>query len=255
MLNDQLQKQLGGLMSAFLVILSVFFIALTVNAVQKIPTIGEPTPNPRQISVEATGESKIEPNLAIVNFSLRTEGETQEEAQSENATNANALLELIIAAGIPETDVQTQNYNLSENRVYNSDINDFENRGFVANQSIRVEIRDQSLVETIIELGKSEGVTNVQGPNFQIDDPDVYKDMARADAIAKAQAKAEAIAKDLGVQLGDVQHYNEWNYNQPMPYYDSRIESAVGYGGAATPEIAPGQETVSLTVSIGFELK
>lgn len=242
-------------MSALLVILSVFFIALTVNAVQKIPTIGEPTPNPRQISIEATGESKIEPNLAIMNFSLRTEGDTQEEAQSENAANANALLELITEAGIPETDVQTQNYNLSENRVYNPDISDFEDRGFVANQSIRVEIRDQSLVEAIIALGSSEGVTNVQGPNFQIDDPDVYKDMARADAIAKATARAEAIAKSLGVELGDVQHYNEWNYNQPMPYYDSRMESsAVGYGGAM-PEIAPGQETVSLTVSIGFELK
>lgn len=253
MIQEQIQKQLSALLSLFLVIVTVFFIALTVSVVNKM---NNPVPSEHFITVNGSGKATVTPDLAVVTFGVRSEAETTEEAQSNNTETVNTLLGALRAAGVPDTDLQTQNYNLRENTVWNPDTREQESRGWIVSQSLEIKIRDGRDVGEILSLASRYGVTDVNGPIFQQDDISEYESEARMNAIAAAQAEAELIAEQLGVELGSVTGYNEWMNGGGQPYYrDFAAFESLAVADSAPPEISPGQEEVEMEVSITFLIK
>ena len=97
------------------------------------------------------------------------------------------------------------------------------------------------------------GATNVSGISFDVEDKGALIAEGRTLAVADARTQAESLAEAAGITLGEVyslSYYNSW----PTPYYyDTK-----GYGGvameAAVP-ISPGQLTLTVDVSISFEIE
>ena len=103
-------------------------------------------------------------------------------------------------------------------------------------------------------LAGEEGVNNVSGLRFIIDDTDVYMAEARKDALTQIEEKKQELAIMLGVQIGAVTGYYEYESNNQDfgGYYDRAYAMEDSFGFA--PDIESGTEEVSVDVSVTFEL-
>jgi hypothetical protein len=254
-MEKQHQEKLMHMAKILSTIVGIFFVALTVFVVSKTAAIGDPVQNEHLITVNGEGTVDVVPNQATININTQVRGEDQEATQDLNTETTNELITAIKSAGVAAEDIQTQNYSIYENRVYNPDTNDTEARGWIATQQIRVTVKDLDILGELLNLSNAEGVVNVNGPNYELADTEAYKDQARSAAIADAKKRAKILEDELGVKLGKVASYNEWVNEQPYPYYDARIESAVGFGGASEPNLEAGQEEVSMNVSITYKVR
>ena len=99
------------------------------------------------------------------------------------------------------------------------------------------------------------GINQLSGPNFSVEDPELYLNEARKEAFEKARAKAMALARMSRVRLGRVVTFSE---NQgggyPMPMY-AKMEAMGGDRGGIPPQIEPGSEEVNISVSVTFEIR
>jgi len=98
------------------------------------------------------------------------------------------------------------------------------------------------------------GVSDLNGPNFSIDNEDALKAQARKKAIDDAKEKAATLAKDLGVRLGKITSFSE-SGNYPSPMYDRGMMSVSAAKESAPAQIPKGENTISSDVSITYEIR
>ncbi len=128
--------------------------------------------------------------------------------------------------------------------------------GYEAYESITVKVRNADDAGKIIQGLGGLGVTNVDGPNFAIDNEDELKAQARKQAIDQAQEKARVLAEDLGVKLGKIVSFEDGIYPGPM-YYEKSMDMMVGNAVAqsAPAELPRGENTITSDVTITYEIK
>ncbi len=100
----------------------------------------------------------------------------------------------------------------------------------------------------------STGVSNLNGPNFAVDNEDGLKAQARKEAIDDAKSKAEVLAKDLGVSLVKIVSFSDSNAGYPIMYANSAKMDAVA-AAPAPAELPKGENTISSDVTITYEIR
>jgi len=205
----------------------------------------------REISVESEGTAYVVPDLAVVRLAVNTEGETSEDTVTENTVTMNAVMEAIKGLGITEEDIKTTGYYLSPAYEYDEDGNYSEN-GYTLSQTVEVSLSDFTLIGTLISSASSAGANSVEGVEFTVDNPETAKSEARAEAIAAAKEKAEQIAEQSGLKLGKLVSYYEYAYDGGKGgyAYDTSAEGVLN-----VPVITPGEEEVSLTVTLTYQIR
>jgi len=127
--------------------------------------------------------------------------------------------------------------------------------GYDVSESISVKLRDLTKAGSLLVSLGSAGVGNLNGPSFTVDNPDAIQAQARSIAITDAQSKAKELAKELGVRIVRVQSFNDnsGGYVYPMMAMSAKVSN----GGTAppTPEVPAGQQKVTDTVSITYEIQ
>lgn len=249
-----------------LAVLALYFAVRVLAEFRSYSTMGSMG---YSITLSGHGEVSAAPDIATISFSINKEGKTVKEAQDAVAVVEKAALEVLKANGIEDKDIKTLNasFNPKYQYVYDTKVAATCSEwgcpprpgknvvtGYEAFENITVKIRNiDNAGKVIQDLGKS-GVTDLNGPNFAIDDEDALKAEARKEAIAEARAKAKVLAKDLGVRLGKVVSFSE-NGDYPMPMYYAK-DMAVSAGAPAAPaELPKGENTISSDVSITYEIK
>lgn len=253
MIDKKIEKQIGGFLGVFLVIASIYFLVLTVAQLKKMPSIGNPEPVARTITVEGRSRVQIEPDLSVINLGIRVENEDSSLAQAENNELVNNILRRLNEVGIEQNDLRTMNYNLRENRVWNPSNGNYEMRGWIVDQNLEVKVRDMSIVGEVLSLAREFAITDINGPNFQLDDRKVYRERARELAIADAKKTAEELSRKLNIKLGKVIGFDEWeefDYYQPPMREAMVMDSSYGM-----PDLASGSEEIVLNVNITYELR
>jgi len=96
--------------------------------------------------------------------------------------------------------------------------------------------------------------SDLNGPNFAIDNEDSLKDSARKLAIDEAKLKAKNLAKDLGIRLGKITSFSE-NGNYPVPMYAKTMTSDTAVGASAPAQLPVGENIISSDVTITYEIK
>ncbi|MGE3857251.1 MAG: SIMPL domain-containing protein, partial [Dehalococcoidia bacterium] len=92
----------------------------------------------------------------------------------------------------------------------------------------------------------------VNGISFTVDQPEQFLTQARDEAVKNARARAEVLAKAAGVTLGAARSVTESTNGGPVPFPE-RAMAAPAVGGAATP-INPGEQTLTLTVNVTYNI-
>ncbi|MBI2042042.1 MAG: SIMPL domain-containing protein [Candidatus Nealsonbacteria bacterium] len=239
------------LLTAFIAVLMLFFAVGIFNKIKEGRYIGQNSAYKNTISVTATGDVYAKPDLAQVSFSVVNNNKTAVEAMSENANKMNAVIDFIKKQGIEDKDLKTTNFSINPRYEWRKN----GERVFIdyeVSQSLDVKIRDLNKIGAIIEGAAGNGANQAGSLYFTIDDQDKINAEARQKAISEAKIKAQDLVSELGVKLGKIVNFSESGYN-PIPMYAFK-EMGMG-GGGTTPQIETGENKISVTVSITYEIR
>jgi uncharacterized protein YggE len=204
------------------------------------------------ISVSGEGKTSQAPDIAVLNFGIVTGRQaTSKAAIAMVAKNMEAILAAVKAAGVEEKDITTQNFWLSPEYDYNNGSQIL--RGYQANQSLSVKVRDLDKVGDVLTAATNAGANQAGGVSFSIDNPETAKAKARNDAIAQAKEKAQTIASSLGMKLGKVTSFSEGGGYTPVPMYAR--DMAMGAESKASLELPAGEQEITVSVSLTYELE
>jgi hypothetical protein len=238
-----------------LIVSAIIYLGVKIdNIVRQSKEVGQPTPYEHTIMIEGEGTVTGKPDIATFVMGTESHGVDAAAAQTANSTIMNKIIEDTKGLGISEDDIQTSGYNIYEDLQWNSDTGDYDSKGWIVSNYVTVKVRDVSKLSTVLAMAGQNGITDISGPTFTIDDTTNLKAEARTEAIQQAQTKAQAIATALGMRIEKVVGYSEWSPS----IYD--YSYAYGMGGSdeklssAMPSIEAGSTEVSLTVSITYKL-
>jgi len=222
-----------------------------------VPPSGAEEPRhgfPRTISVSGTGEVSTVPDIAYVTVGVRTASDSAREALSQNNAAMEKVLDALKKAGVADKDMQT--FNLSLNPRWGQQVNQDGTRtqvqtGYEAANQLRITARDLSTLGGLLDAVTSAGANEMNGIQFDVDDPAKLLAEARARAVKDARATAELYAREAGVELGDVLMISEGGATPPIPMFKAR---AMSMAAEAVP-IAAGEQSVSASISMTFGIK
>lgn len=252
---------------AAVVLLAVYLGVQVVAGVQGLRYIGAGVPASNTISVSGYGEAFGAPDVATFTFSVVSDKPTVAAAQADATAKINDITKYLSDSGIDKKDIQTSDYSVNPQYDYQT-INCSPGiycpsgkqvlRGYEVRQTTTVKVRDTAKAGDLLTGVGGKGATEVSSLNFTFDDPNKLQDEARGKAIADAKSKADELAKQLGVTLVRVVSFNENGGGYPTPMYarDMAYSTAgVANEKAAAPEISIGQNKVTNTVSVTYEIR
>jgi len=254
------KNQLHGVLSLFLLVVTVLLIYSVFWG--SLSNIGDTFPS-KTLVVNASGKAIAKPDVAVVSFSLVSEGVNTQVIADENNTRAERIISFLKEQGIDQKDIQTTEYNLQP--IYTQRGVDFPVQmggtfvptiaKYSLTQTTRVKIRDFSKISSVLGKIVSLGANRLNDISFAVDDSEPFLAQARLDAFQKADQKAKRMAQDSGISLGDIVSVSE--YGQPTyPMYD-KMSASMGLGGdgvMSAPIIEPGSNELVVTVNVVYEI-
>ncbi len=212
--------------------------------------------DPITITVSGEGKTTAAPDLAMLSLGVQTGRQTSAgQAMTVLKKNMDAVMAALKKAGVEDKDISTENFYLSP--AYDWTTGGQIPKGFEANQSLRVKVRNLDKVSDVLGAATAAGANQAGSISFTIDDPEQVRGEARAKAIEQAKAKAEILAKNLGKSLGKMRGFVEGGAAVPPMMYD-RMTMAAGVGGGAEAQATPlpaGEQDVVVGVSLTYELR
>lgn len=205
------------------------------------------------INVNGSGVASITPDIADVRFGVESIHTDAAAALNDNSTKMSAVLAATKALGIEDKDVQTAEYNMWIEQIYEPERGapTGEMRYHVSNQ-LTVRVRDIGKVGALLETVLQAGANNVGGISFGVDDATALQSQARKEALENARAKAEELAAGLGVKVGKVRQISEVTSGYvPAPML-MRDSMTVGTGEAIS--VASGSYNVTVDVQVVFDI-
>jgi uncharacterized protein YggE len=206
-----------------------------------------------RLDILAEGSVSRAPDVALISAGVVTQAATAAAAMSENASRMAATVAALKRAGVADKDIQTSSISLSPQYRY------IENRppvitGYQASNQVNVRFREIKRAGGILDALVAVGANQINGPNFMVDEPEDALDEARTVAIAKARARAELYARAAGLRVKRILTISEGGGYAPppppVPMLQARAEKS-----AADTSIEPGEQRLSVSVSVSFELE
>ena len=237
-----------------LVIIILVGLGILLNSAAK--TYGNYS-NPRTISINGTGKVATVPDFSKINFTLRStsvSNDTQS-LQDEVATKANSVFAKLKELGIEDKDIQTSSYSVNPRYSYPDGLSTVS--GYEASESVIVKVRNTDNVSKVLTILADEKVTEVYGPNFEVDDIEKSKADARDLAIQDAKDKASELSKALGVKIKRIVGYSDDAGNLiPTPMmYSARAEVMNAAGSAKDANIQTGEQEITSNITITFQIQ
>jgi uncharacterized protein YggE len=201
------------------------------------------------LSVSAQAEASRVPDVASLSTGVVTQAADANAALRANAAQMARVMAAIRAAGINEKDVQTSGINVNPQYRY------AENQppsitGYQASNTVSIKVRDVGRLGQVLDALVASGANQVNGPSFEIDQPEAVYDEARRAALDKAQRRAEMYAKSLGMRVRRIVSISEGvGFAQPMP-----MMKAMAMDSRESSPVSPGQTTLSASLDVVFEL-
>lgn len=233
-----------------LVLLSMLVSAAPLAAQQAAqPSSGWQGPD---VITAATGEARVTPDRAQIFLGVQTRAATAAQAGADNARKTRAVIDAVKARDVPAEQIATSDYNLYP---------EYDHRGpprggaptprvigYVATNTVRVEVRRLDQVGAIIDAALAAGANMVNTIQFLASNVDAARRAALAEAVGRARADAEAVAKAAGGSLGSLLELNTQGSPVRPLMRAARLELQSGGADMQTP-IEPGQQTLTVWVS------
>lgn len=234
-------------LSPLLLALSLAPLAMTAQA-QNTPSYALPA-DATILNISAEAEASRVPDIARISAGVVTQAADGNTAMRQNAEQMSKVVAAIKAAGIADKDVQTSGINLSPQYQY-KDGQAPKITGYQASNTVSLKVRDVARLGKVLDALAAQGANQINGPSFEIDNPEPVYDEARLAALAKAKARAETYAGALGLKVRRIVSVSEGRGGGVRPVMMmARAQSA-----AMDTPVSPGETTLSVNLDVVFEL-
>ena len=232
---------------------AIVLVALALGACS--PTVvANPAPPVRTMNVSGSGQVYLAPDIAYINIGVHTEKPAAADAVAENKNQTQKVIDTLKGAGVDPKDISTTNFSIWSNTQYSPD-GQPTGTTYVVDNTVSVTVRKLDSLGDLLDAAVTSGANNINSIQFDVADKTEALKEARAQAVKVAETQAQELADTAGVTLGDIQNIS-FNDTLPVPY-----SNTFGKGGggavaeAAAVPIQPGQLTLTVTVSMTYEIK
>lgn len=243
-----MKKTKNYLLAVFLITLCTT-TAFAQNHPQKHMPRQQPQ-EPRTISVSGSGSVKLPADTAKLTFSVVTKEATALASVQNNAKKMNKVYDALKKIGISEDNISTSNYSLYQETFW-KDGKDIPGQ-YVTSNNIIVVLDDVEKSGLVIDTAIEAGVNQMNGISFFVKDSKEALDQARKLAFQQAKEKAELYATEAGCKVGKVMSIMENSGSYPVvrEMADAKMMTA-----SNSTMISAGQDSITATVSVVFELR
>jgi len=222
-----------------------------------VPTLHavEAKENPRLVTVQGQGKVQAVPDVATLWVEVSLEGTSLDALSAQVRERMQKALDILKAQGIEEKDIQTLAYQVQPRFDYDRAGNS-KPKGFRVANRVAAKVHDLKKVGKVLSAVVDAGVTSVNGPDFDFNNPQALERQALAKAVEDAKAKAGILAQSAGAVLGEVMTITQnsspnWPGPRPMMMARTMMASAP----PAEEPIVAGQQDFTSNVTVTFALK
>lgn len=231
----------------------IFYLGTLIrNNVKKYDFIGKADHMERTITVNGFGKVNGKNDIAVTTMGYSNTDKDVAKAQANNKKVMDQIYAELKKMNIADKDLQSD-YSVYPDYNYTSDKGQ-ELKGYRVSNSLTIKIRDLNKIGEVLSLAGKYGATEVSGLSFTIDEPEDLKSQARDKALADVKVKAAHLANVLGMRLGGIVSYNEYEggvdlYQPKMMYAETG-----GMGGGGPAAISRGSKDVNMNVTVTYEV-
>jgi uncharacterized protein YggE len=214
----------------------------------------QPPVQPTTLNLNVNANVKQAPDIATVSAGVVTNARTAKAAMDDNARRMTAAFAALKAAGIADRDLQTSGVNLAPQYDYQPNQRP-RITGYQATNTVTVRVRRLDTLGPVLDALVAQGVNQINGPNFGLDQPEAALDKAREGAMKTAMDRAALYARASGMRVKRVFSINESGDYQPPPPMPMMMARAAMAEQADSTPVAPGEVTLSIQLNVAFELE
>lgn len=204
--------------------------------------------------VNASADVARAPDLAIINAGVQTDAATAQAAMADNARKMAAVIATLKQRGVADKDMQTSGLSLNAQYDYRQG-NTPKLTGYQATNTLTLRLRKLDSAGAMLDSLVTAGVNQINGPTFDLSDPEAALDEARQKAVRMARTRADLYAAAAGLKVKRILSIAEGGASAPQPVFLKAARMAAATPADATTELAPGEISRTATVSITFELE
>jgi hypothetical protein len=204
------------------------------------------------VVTSAQGEGRITPDRATIAIGVETRASTARAAGADNARKQQAVIDTLKGLGIPAERIRSSEYTLYPEQVYDGEGRNPRITGYVARNTVRVEVWDIARVGPAIDAALARGANNINSLQFESSKADSVRREALQEAVRLARADAEAMARAAGRCISDVIELSTSEMMRPMVM---EVQMAArGQAADASTPIEPGEQTITVNVMTRWQL-
>ena len=143
------------------------------------------------LSASGTGSASTNPDVVDIQLGVDTVEPEVAEAVDQNTVKMKEIMALFGDMGVDEKDIQTTNYNLWVEEVYDPSGQPTGEKRFHVSNTVSVRLRNLTQIGNLIEEATQAGVTNVFGITFGVADTTELEQAALENAIDNAHGKVK----------------------------------------------------------------
>lgn len=212
-------------------------------------------PSIPQVITVGRGEVELKPDRAQVQFSVETRASSAAAAGAENSRRQRAVLDTLQRLGIAPDQIQTEFLQVTPEMVYPGQGLPPKVSGYVARNSVRVEVLRLEQTGILVDAGLAKGSTGIGGLQFYSSKAAEARREALSKAVVAARLDAEAMAKAAGYQLGELlEIVGSPSLDGPVRM-NMELRSAKALGDMGPTPVNPGEIKVSETVTVRWAVK
>lgn len=209
---------------------------------------------PRTVSVQGQGKVAAVPDVATIVAEVTEEGQALDRISAQVRQTMGKIMAAAKLQGVADRDLQTLAYHVQPRFEYDRNRN-AKRAGYQVTNRLQLRIRDLDKVGKVLGAVVDAGANNVIGPDFDVDNPRELETQAMKRAVEDARRKATVLAEAAGAALGSVQSISPSGPVWPMPKPMMMRGMAMAQEAAAAEPVAAGEQTISATVTVTYELK
>lgn len=219
--------------------------------------VGQQTPSTvPQVITAGRGEVDIKPDRVRMEFGVETRAVSAASAAAENSRRQRAVLDTLLKLGIAHDQIQTANLQVTPEMVYPGQGQPPKLSGYVARNSVRVEVQKLEQAGVLVDAGLAKGATNITGLQFYSSRAAEARREALVRAVKAARLDAEAMATAAGYQLGALIEISSGGPSDgPIAMSMDMVRSTRLAASAEPTPVSPGELKVVETVSVRWAVK
>ncbi|MBR6268714.1 MAG: SIMPL domain-containing protein [Selenomonadaceae bacterium] len=203
------------------------------------------------LSVDGIGRTTATPDRASVNIGVTTSAADASNAQRENDSRIQNIVDGLKELGIAAGDIRTDHYSFRPDYTFRESRGS-EITGYTVDNSVIVKVKNVDLVGRVIDTALQRGANQINSLEFGISDTKSLRKQALNAAIQDAREKADILASGLGHRIIGIHHVTENTGSFTSRQFDSMMLAAASKN-AAVP-IESGTVSLDANVHIDFIL-